>query len=179
VDVVIVLDTERLYNLMRTDMPPFVKVVFLPKSGGVVERNVEARQESRDSRIREYFYGKPPLQPLHPHSFQVKLADTKIYKIGAPAVPQSCMPLGMKGEETRTKLVAVTPTSSGLLHRILAISFATDENSDEVVRTNVQGYVCVTDVDVEKGRMTVLSPQSGPLPQSLLILSDILFMDSS
>lgn len=88
------------------------------------------------------------------------------------------MPLGMKGEETRTKLVAVTPSSNALLHKILAVSFATDENSEEVIRTNVAGYVCVTDVDMEKGRITVLSPQAGPLPKTLLIVSDILFMDA-
>lgn len=30
-----VLDQERLYNELVRDMPAFVKVVFLPKSGGV------------------------------------------------------------------------------------------------------------------------------------------------
>jgi polyribonucleotide 5'-hydroxyl-kinase len=88
------------------------------------------------------------------------------------------MPLGMKGEETRTKLVSVTPTNSGLLHRLLAVSFATDDSDDTVIKTNVAGYVCVTDVDIEKGRMTVLSPQPGPLPKTLLLLSDITFMDA-
>jgi polyribonucleotide 5'-hydroxyl-kinase len=88
------------------------------------------------------------------------------------------MPLGMKGEETRTKLVTVTPSSNALLHRILAVSFATDENSDEVVRTNVAGYICVTEVDMGKGTMTVLSPQPKLPSNSLLILSDILFMDN-
>jgi len=176
--VIVVLDQERLYNELSRDMPSFVKVVFLPKSGGVVERNTNFRQESRDNRIREYFYGRVHSQALHPHSFQVKLADTKIFKIGAPAIPQSCMPLGMKGEESRTKLVSVTPNASTLLHRLLAVSFAADESQEDVVRTNVAGFVCVTDVDMEKGRMTVLSPQQGPLPKTLLLLSDIQFMDS-
>jgi polyribonucleotide 5'-hydroxyl-kinase len=88
------------------------------------------------------------------------------------------MPLGMKGEESRTKLVSVTPNASTLLHRLLAVSFAADESQEDVVRTNVAGFVCVTDVDMEKGRMTVLSPQQGPLPKTLLLLSDIQFMDS-
>lgn len=35
VDVILVLDQERLYNELVRDMPNFVKVVFLPKSGGV------------------------------------------------------------------------------------------------------------------------------------------------
>jgi hypothetical protein len=35
VDVILVLDQERLYNELVRDMPNFVKTVFLPKSGGV------------------------------------------------------------------------------------------------------------------------------------------------
>ncbi|KAG0421179.1 hypothetical protein HPB47_002942, partial [Ixodes persulcatus] len=80
VDVVLVLDQERLYNELARDMPSFVKVVFTPKSGGVVERTKSMRSEARDSRVREYFYGLKT--PLYPHSFDVKFADVKIYKIG-------------------------------------------------------------------------------------------------
>jgi polyribonucleotide 5'-hydroxyl-kinase len=57
--------------------------------------------------VREYFYGLRT--PLYPHSFDVRFSDAKIYKIGAPALPDSCMPLGMKAEDNLTKLVAVTP----------------------------------------------------------------------
>jgi polynucleotide 5'-kinase involved in rRNA processing len=35
VDLIIVLDQERLYNELVRDMPDFVKVVLQPKSGGV------------------------------------------------------------------------------------------------------------------------------------------------
>ena len=35
VDVILVLDQERLYNELVRDMPKFVKVIFLQKSGGV------------------------------------------------------------------------------------------------------------------------------------------------
>lgn len=35
VDVILVLDQERLYNELVRDMPGFVNVVILPKSGGV------------------------------------------------------------------------------------------------------------------------------------------------
>jgi polyribonucleotide 5'-hydroxyl-kinase len=88
------------------------------------------------------------------------------------------MPVGMKTDETRTKLVSVTPTASALLHHLLAISFASSPTDEEPVKKNVVGYVCVTEVDMEKGRMTVLSPQPGPLPKLVLLLSDIQFMDS-
>ena len=35
VDIVIVLDQERLYNELRRDLPEFVKVILQQKSGGV------------------------------------------------------------------------------------------------------------------------------------------------
>jgi polyribonucleotide 5'-hydroxyl-kinase len=35
VDVIIVLDQERLHSELVRDMPEFVKVLLLPKSGGV------------------------------------------------------------------------------------------------------------------------------------------------
>lgn len=35
VDVILVLDQERLYNELQRDLPNFVRVVFLPKSRGV------------------------------------------------------------------------------------------------------------------------------------------------
>ena len=109
VDLVIVLDQERLYNEMVRDLPASVKVVFQPKSGGVVERNHDVRAESRDTRIREYFYG--PASQYFPHSFEARFADVKIYKIGAPALPDSLMPLGMKAEDQLTKLVSVAPST--------------------------------------------------------------------
>ncbi|XP_075212091.1 protein CLP1 homolog isoform X2 [Lycorma delicatula] len=174
VDVILVLDQERLYNELVRDMPQFVKVVLLPKSGGVVERSAQYRHEVRDKRVREYFYGLRT--PLHPHSFDVKWSDVRIYKIGAPALPDSCMPLGMKAEDNMTKLVAVTP-GPNLLHHLLAVSFAASVE-DDVIQTNIAGFICVTNVDVERQMLTVLSPQPRPLPDTLLILSDIQFMDS-
>ena len=35
VDIILVLDQERLYNQLKSDLPEFVKIVLLPKSGGV------------------------------------------------------------------------------------------------------------------------------------------------
>ncbi|XP_017877260.1 protein CLP1 homolog isoform X1 [Ceratina calcarata] len=174
VDAILVLDQERLYNELVRDMPDFVRVVLLPKSGGVVERSQVQRTEARDQSVREYFYGSRT--PLYPHSFEVKWSEARLYKIGAPVLPASCMPLGMKAEDNLTKLVAVTP-GPNLLHHLLSVSFA-DSPEDDVVQTNVAGFVCVTNVDVERQTFTVLSPQPRPLPNTVLLLSDIQFMDS-
>lgn len=139
VDTILVLDQERLYNELDRDMLDSTKVVFLPKSGGVVERNQQQRIEARDQEVREYFYGSRT--PLYPHSLEVRWSEARLYKIGAPVLPASCMPLGMKAEDNLTKVVAVTP-GPHLLHHLLSVSFA-DSPEDDVVQTNVAGFVCV------------------------------------
>jgi polyribonucleotide 5'-hydroxyl-kinase len=139
VGIVVVLDQERLYNELLRDCKSSTKVLFLPKSGGVVERSGAARAESRDARIREYFYGTR--SPLYPHSFDVKWSELKIYKIGAPSLPDSCMPLGMKATDNMTKLVAIQP-GPALLHHVLGVSFA-ESVEEDVLKTNVAGFVCV------------------------------------
>lgn len=139
-DLVIVLDQERLYNELSRDLPRSVKVVFQPKSGGVVERNRQARAEARDQRIREYFYG--PAGQFYPHSFEVRFSDVRVCKIGSPALPDALMPLGMKAEDQLTKLITVQPSMS-LLHHILSISLADSSEGDEIIQSNVTGFICV------------------------------------
>ncbi|EFX62983.1 hypothetical protein DAPPUDRAFT_119643 [Daphnia pulex] len=174
VDLIIVLDQERLYNELVRDLPETVKVVFQPKSGRVVERSRQARVESRDQKIREYFYGSAA--QFYPHSFEVRFSDVKIFKIGAPALPDSLMPLGMKAEDQLTKLVTVQP-SQQLLHHLISISMA-ESGEDDIIQTNVTGFICVNNVDLERQMLTVLSPQPRPLPRTRLLLSDIQYMDS-
>lgn len=173
VNAIFVLDQERLYNELLRDMPSFVRVVLLPKSGGVVERSRGLRSEQRDLRIKEYFYGHRT--PFYPFSFEMKFQDLKLYKIGAPPLPDSCMPIGMKAEDNKTKVVAVTPSPS-LLHHLLAISFA-ESTDEDVIGTNLAGFVCVTDVDMDRQTITVLSPQPRPLPNTVMLLSELQFMD--
>ncbi|XP_037086381.1 protein CLP1 homolog [Pollicipes pollicipes] len=174
VDVVLVLDHERLYNELVRDMPNFVEVVFLPKSGGVSERNKMQRMEARDARIRSYFYGQ--CGELYPHSFDVKFSDVKVFKIGAPKIPESALPLGMKIEDNDTKMVPVTP-GPNLLHHLLAVSYAESVDED-LITTNMAGVVCVTAVDTETETLTLLSPQPRPLPRSVLLLSEVQYMDT-
>ncbi|XP_038044313.1 polyribonucleotide 5'-hydroxyl-kinase Clp1-like [Patiria miniata] len=173
VDVIVVLDQERLYNELVRDMPSFVKVVLQQKSGGVVERTRAFRSTARDSRIREYFYGFENC--FYPHSFEVRFSDVEIFKIGAPAVPNSCLPLGMTPEDNQTKLVAVQP-SNELSHHLLSVSLAKSKE-DDLLKTNVAGFVCVTHVDMDRRVFTVLSPAPRPLPRRYLLLSEVQFMD--
>jgi polyribonucleotide 5'-hydroxyl-kinase len=127
-----------------------------------VERSRQARVESRDQKIREYFYGSAA--QFYPHSFEVRFSDVKIFKIGAPALPDSLMPLGMKAEDQLTKLVTVQPSrpidflfnletdkfyfdvpsiaGQQLLHHLISISMA-ESGEDDIIQTNVTGFICV------------------------------------
>ncbi|NWJ00280.1 CLP1 kinase, partial [Crypturellus undulatus] len=173
VDVVVVLDQERLYNELKRDLPHFVRTVLLPKSGGVVERSKDFRRECRDERIREYFYGFRGC--FYPHAFDVKFSDVKIYKVGAPTIPDSCLPLGMSQEDNQLKLVPVTP-GRDMVHHLLSVSTA--EGADDAVsESSVAGFIVVTGVDLERQVFTVLSPAPRPLPKSFLLIMDIRFMD--
>ncbi|RWS10052.1 CLP1-like protein [Dinothrombium tinctorium] len=181
VDVILVLDQERLYNELARDLPSFIKIIFTPKSGGVVVRSPEFRREARSARIREYFYGasiksSAGATQFYPHSFEIPFSQLKVYKIGAPSIPDSCLPLGMKADDNQTKLVPLMPSLT-LLHHILSVSFST--TPADAIENNVQGFVCVTAIDTERQMATVLSPQPRPLPQgAIFLLSDVQFMDA-
>lgn len=174
VDSIVVLDQERLHSQLKRDMPEFVRVMLLPKSGGVVERSSKTRMDDRDNKIREYFYGTKSI--LYPHTFDVSLDEILVYKIGAPELPQSMMPLGQTSQSNRAKPFIVEP-GPALLHHILAISNATSHEED-LVRTNIAGFIVVTAVDMDHRTLTVLSPSPRPLPRRILLLmEDIQFMD--
>lgn len=64
--------------------------------------------EGREARIREYFYGNPR-NVLHPHTCEVRFSDIKVYRIGAPPIPNTLMPLDMQKTDLETKLELVTP----------------------------------------------------------------------
>eukprot|EP00795_Rhopilema_esculentum_P014045 gene14045-5024_t len=136
VNAVLVIDQEKIYNQLKSRLPDAVQVLHLPKSGGVVERSKDVRRQKRDEKVREYFYGGRT--PLYPHVFDVNFADIKIYKIGAPSVPDSCLPLGMEPEINELKTVLVHP-SRDLLHCVCSVSTAISEQ--DAVTSNVAGFI--------------------------------------
>ncbi|KAH3711010.1 hypothetical protein DPMN_070509 [Dreissena polymorpha] len=173
VDIIAILDQERLYTEMKRDMPDFVQIILLPKSGGVVERSSNQRSDARDSAIRNYFYG--PKNTLFPHTFEVKCSEIKIYKIGAPSLPDSCLPLGMKPQDNKTKLVPLLPSTS-LLHHVYSVSSA-ESAEENVIEANVIGFVVFTEYHQDRNSFTVLSPAPHPLPRPILLQTELQFMD--
>eukprot|EP00118_Oscarella_pearsei_P027672 m.311271 g.311271 ORF g.311271 m.311271 type:complete len:432 (+) comp63879_c0_seq1:45-1340(+) len=176
VNVVLVLDQERLYNQLQANLGTSkgVQVVLLPKSGGVVVRNRSVRNDARMQAVRKYFYGTVK-ESLYPHSFDVGFSDVEVFKIGQPDVPSTCLPLDSKKDESGTKVVRVTPDLD-LLHCVCGLSLAGGSEED-LARVNLAGFVVVTDVNMEKRTLTLLSPSAHPLPRKCLLVSNVHFMD--
>ena len=74
----------------------------------VVCKSPEMRGQTKNLRINEYFYGTPKSQ-LYPHSIEVGFNEVKVFKIGAPQLPDSLLPVGMKAEDNFTKIFPVIP----------------------------------------------------------------------
>ncbi|KAL9269625.1 CLP1-like protein [Drosera capensis] len=162
-DVILVLGQEKLWSMLKEvhKSNPRVDVVKLQKSGGVVSRNAKYRQKSRGYRIREYFYGIS--NDLSPHSNVANFSDLSVYKIGGgPQAPRSALPIGAEPAADPTRVVQVN-ISQDLLHLVLAVSFAKD--ADQILSSNVAGFIYITDVDMQRRKITYLAPSAGELPR--------------
>jgi polyribonucleotide 5'-hydroxyl-kinase len=85
VDTLLVLGSERLYSDMcrrfedRPQNP--VAVVKLQKSGGCVDREESFMKQSRETAIREYFFGEPK-RTLSPYTMTVGFDDLNVWRVG-------------------------------------------------------------------------------------------------
>lgn len=179
VDVIIVLDMPKLCNDLSKDLPSNVKVIPAPKSNGVVRRSLADREEMREDRICRYFYGRSKwsnIRKFFPHIFTIPFNNLKIYKPGTLSLPASCLPIGMEQNTEQVKFVPMTPTIA-LQRHILAVSWAT--NNADALAFNVMGFICVTQVDLNKQLIKILSPQPAPLPvDKILLYSELQYADT-
>lgn len=127
-------------------------------------------------------------------------------RVGAEALPQECLPIGMTAEDmsmkvcgmllceyyricTTSQVVPVDMTPEALNNHLLAVSQA--KAQDRAIDTNVAGFVAVTavnseaffvevyrlQVDTNRKMLTLLSPQPAPLASNLLLYSDVVWFD--
>uniref|UniRef100_A0A0E0NBR2 Protein CLP1 homolog n=1 Tax=Oryza rufipogon TaxID=4529 RepID=A0A0E0NBR2_ORYRU len=166
---------EKLWKMLKdaAKNKPNIDVVKLHKSEGVVPRNPKYRQKTRSFRIKEYFYGIA--NDLAPHSNVVNFSDVSVYKIGTHQAPKSALPIGAEPVADPTRLVAVN-ISTDMVHTVLAVSYA--KEPDEIVSSNVAGFIHVTDVDIQRKKLTYIAPCPGDLPSKLLIASSLTWYEA-
>ncbi|XP_041008374.1 protein CLP1 homolog isoform X2 [Juglans microcarpa x Juglans regia] len=175
-NVILVLGQEKLWSMLKDVLKnkPNVDVVKLQKSGGVVSRNAKVRQKTRSYRIKEYFYGL--VNDLSPHSNIANFSDLAVYRIGGgPQAPRSALPIGAEPAADPTRLVPVS-VNRDLLHVILAVSFA--KEPDEIISSNVAGFIYITDVDIQRKKITYLGPSAGDLPSKYLIVGTLTWLET-
>lgn len=173
-DVVLVLGDERLYSQLAGELTgQNISVVKLHKSGGVVNRDPQYRRQTRMSKIREYFYGEAG--NLSPDYRVLNFSDVALYRIGGgQSADSSCLPIGAESVISKLTPQLVVPGPE-LKHAVLAVSYA--ESADHVLSSNIAGFIIVQEIDVANQRMTVLAPSPGNLPNNVLIIGDIKWVE--
>jgi len=160
VDLVVVLEEEKLYTDLVRDMPGFVKTTWLPKSTGVIPRDQPTRMRARDKRVHNYFYG--PKKELEPFILEIKYSEIK----------DKIFQIGPSQGEGMFKISDVHPSEGKVLrNHLLGISFA--NSKEDLFNCNVAGFVCVTSVDTKSKIVTILSPQPELPADCLFVVSDI------
>jgi polyribonucleotide 5'-hydroxyl-kinase len=85
---------------------------------------------------------------------------------GGFRAPSSALPLGAVSKADPLKITPVVVDST-LMQSLLAVSHA--QTPDQLVHSNVAGFILVTEVDVTRGTVTYLSPTAGQLPGRYLL----------
>ncbi|KAK0421035.1 hypothetical protein QR680_015033 [Steinernema hermaphroditum] len=175
VNLVVVLDQERLYTELKRDLRDTVKVVHHPKSGGVEARPPSMRCANRTKSFHKYFYGTRQMS-FNPYRIVISFDDLIIAKIGTDRLPDSCMPHGMKPVDDGMMVVRIEP-SVKLINHVVAI---TDGSVVDQTLLNALaiGFVIIVDVSVESRQLSVTCPQPCfPEGTTVGLLSDVTFAD--
>jgi polyribonucleotide 5'-hydroxyl-kinase len=176
--VVFVLGNEKLYSSLsdeeKVKQLTDLKLVNLPKSGGVVSRDPVWRRKSRKNKIKEYFYG--PTYDLCPRQLVIAFKDVQLFKIIATnQAPSSMLPLGMETSLDNLEPLKVLP-SYDMRFLIVGVSYA--KKVDELLECNIAGLLHITEINFEKECIIALSPCLGPIPGEFLILSSIKYLET-
>ncbi|KAG9015924.1 Cleavage polyadenylation factor subunit clp1 [Tulasnella sp. 427] len=183
-----------------------INVVKVAKSGGASDLDYSYRLRMISHQVRNYFYGPDFKIPawvdvtklggeaqtettLSPYSAPVKFDDMKIWRIGAETMaPSSALPIGGSRIITELEPIPVDPTTGSLLNAILALlplppsqhgAIKVDEDFtiEELLTTDVAGFLLVTSVDLAKGRMSILSPNPGSLSARTALIGSYEWQD--
>ncbi|KAI0312374.1 hypothetical protein OF83DRAFT_1278326 [Amylostereum chailletii] len=191
INVILVVGHEKLNVEMQRTYGSRMTVVKIPKSGGVVELDLQHRQRVHTYQMHNYMYGSPITPPpglrpmvqatpggetalmdmhLAPSSTVINFSDLTIYRIGEETMaPSSALPIGATRTVSEMVPVHIDPGSAGArLHNALLALLALPSNPDEAERYDeevldlqVSGFLAVTSIDTKNKKMTILAPGPG------------------
>lgn len=219
ISVVLVVGHDRLYSMMRNHVlgqhttgeqdgvdngngnnMEAVKVIKIPRSGGVVSRDANFLRQSRSRSLKRYFYGEmvdaqPTAEPtpvhtsnsrvsqLTPFLLQLPFKQLTIYKFSSISLSASLLPVAAAQATEPVQFVTVSITDK-LQHAVLAVchphavaSYEASGKSSDLYAAGVAGFCAVERVSAESETVDLLSPCAGSLPSNTLILGDITWME--
>lgn len=176
-----------------------ISVIKLAKSGGVVERDSSYIKAVAEAQIRTYFYGNPNVGAsisLQPRQQQVDFEALPTIWRRISANSQSYANAYMAGDddnfrpggededdyEPSTTTISVPLPENQLFEKlagpipalrncVLAVmNCAPDPDEQDTLRDSAcMGFLYVTDIDMDKGKINLLSPVAGRVPSRALV----------
>lgn len=187
IDHILVIGNERLHVTVSkhfSEESSQVKVLKVPRSGGIVTKDSAFRRQNQSKAFKSYFYG--PRTEFHPFSLTIPFPSIVIYRVAdaTALAPSSALPLGATRKIDSSKLTKVTDlNASQLLYSILAVipaAIGSNSDSDDfegALDSPVAGFLHVLEVDEGKQSLTVLSPCPGTLPSKFLLLASLKWIE--
>eukprot|EP00762_Andalucia_godoyi_P004002 ANDGO_05633.mRNA.1 Protein CLP1 homolog len=205
-DIVLVLGDDRLASRMKKDLEQHkIQVRKIAKSGGVVQRSVQSRSAARSLMFKRYFQGLP-IQigsatylksgfGLHPNSLVLSFDEIRIVAVGGgPRAPESCLPIGESQSLDPFRIRNIQPSEVrdsvlGVVGGPIAAAFleSREKPAGSVPKDNplqnafwnmpIAGLVFVQSVDVEKKLITILAPNSFPLPSKVFLSGSVKWIE--
>lgn len=199
ISVVLVMGHDRLYSMMSShfskqpDDGLTIKLIKLPRSGGVVSRDANFRRQSRSLSMKRYFNGDmvsaavgtttnrvPQLTPFLAH---VPFGDVTLYKLSSVALSASLLPVAGTQATEAVQLTVVTVTEQ-LQHSLLAVchpdavaKYNESGSARDLYETGVSGFVSVDRVLMDTELLHLLCPCAGTLPSHTLLVGDLTWME--
>jgi polyribonucleotide 5'-hydroxyl-kinase len=198
ISVVLVMGHDRLYSTLKSavgknETNP-VKVIKVPRSGGVVSRGKDFVRQQRSRSMKRYFYGESVESPigqqanhrvpsLTPFLAQVPFGPIKLYKFASMSLSASLLPVAATQATESVQLVPVEITES-LQHAMVAVchphavqAFQASGRAKDLYEAGVAGFCVVERVLMETEMLHLLSPCAGSLPSQTLLLGDLSWME--
>jgi polyribonucleotide 5'-hydroxyl-kinase len=204
ISVVLVMGHDRLYSMMKsavgktktaaattTKTSNAIKVIKVPRSGGVVSRESAFMNQCRSRSIKRYFYGSVVesatashrVPQLTPFAVQVAFSKLIVYKFAAMSLSASLLPVAAAQSTESVQLQTVEITEK-LQHCLLAVchphavaAYGVSGSANDLYESGVAGFCVVEKVLMETDMIHLLSPCAGSLPSSTLILGEITWME--
>ena len=206
ITVVLVIGHDRLYSMMKNALATKpdgsnghrsnIKIIKVPRSGGVVSRSANFMRSTRSRSIRRYFYGSMVEAPsnsasanarwmpqLTPMALSLPFSKLQLYKLSALSLSASLLPVAAAQTTEPVQLQAVSMHEQ-LQHCLLAVchpdavaAYEASGQAKDLYESGVAGFVMVERLAMDHDTIYLLSPCAGSLASHTLLTGNITWME--